>query len=329
MKKLIVIHLLLLFAITFGQSGKVGINTEIPSAMLDIVSKGNTNATKALEINNSNATELLKITNLGYTGINIGTSSPSTLLHVNSAGIKNIRHENLPALSSPSFTPPFNPLGVTADGNGVGVVTNVKYLYYQNASSFPSTYNFTNNTGGFSLYDTNQYINLPIVNDAGLKGNTIGMTFGTDATATVNGQSVSNVNYIVIPEPGVYLFEFYGTARCNRYNNTQNYSLNGQIQVNTLFTSATGTGTTYLTDTIFRGQLQAMRADSGSTSNISYSFANPQTLTVAFQTTEVNQKVALFFQYVNGEPNQFTNNECLFNVPAGANFSYYFIVTKM
>lgn len=153
------------------------------------------------------------------------------------------------------------------------------------------------------------------------------MTFGTDATTTVNGQSVNNVNYMIIPEPGVYLFEFYGTARCNRYNNTQNYTLNGQIQVNTIFASDTGTG--YLTDTIFRGQLQAMRNDDGTTYNGSYSFANPQTLTVAYETTQTNQKVALFFQYVSGEANQFDNNECYFNIPAGANFSYYFIVTKL
>jgi len=329
MKKLISILLLLFFIVTSAQNDKVGINTTTPSAMLDIVSKGNTDTTKALEINNSSAKELLNVTDQGNVGINIGSSAPSTLLHINSEGIKNIRHENLPALVAPSFTPPFNPLGVTPEGNGVGIATTVKYLYYQNGNSYPSTYNLTNNSGGFSLYDTNEYINLPIVNDSGLKGNSIGMTFGADATATVNGQTVNNVNYIIIPEPGVYLFEFYGTARCNRYNNTQNYTLNGQIQVNTLFTSATGTGTSYTTDTIFRGQLQAMRLDDGSTYNGSYGLANPQTLTVAFQTTEVNQKVALFFQYVSGETNQFTHDECLFNVPAGANFSYYFIVTKM
>lgn len=249
------------------------------------------------------------------------------MLHVNSANSLNIRHENLPVLNTTSFTAPINSLGITTNGSGIGVVTNVKYLYYQNGSNFPATYNITNSTGGFSLYNTNEYINLPIMNDAGLKGNTIGITFGTDVSASVNGQSVSNVNYIVIPEPGVYVFEFYGTARCNRFNNTQNYTLNGQIQVNTIFVSATGTA--YLTDTLFRGQLQAMRDINGNTTNVSYSFANPQTLTVAYETTEPNQKVALFLQYVSGENNQFVNGECLFNIPAGANFSYYFIVTKM
>lgn len=317
---------LLLFCFAFPQNNKVGINTETPSAMLDMVTKGNTDATKALEINNSSNTELLKITNDGKVGINIGTNTPAAVLHVNSQGTANIRHQNLPVLNATDFTPPFNNLGLTSTGNAVSIPSTVKYLYYQNGSIFPATYNTTNNTGGFSLSNTNQYINLPIRNDAGLKGDTIGMTFGTDANATINGQAVSNVQYITIPEPGVYLFEFYGTARCNRFNNNQTYTLNGQIEVNTIFASASGT--TYTTDTIFRGRLDGMRNDSGATGNTSYSLANPQTLTVAYQTTQANQKVALFFNYAGGD-NDFSNNECLFNIPAGSNFSYYFIISKL
>lgn len=323
MKKLLTIIFLAVFSVAFGQN--TGLNTANPSAMLDIVSKGNTAATNALNINNSATARLLRMTDQGHLGIN--TNSPTAVLHVNSSGTANVKHDNLPVLDATSFTPPFNTFGVNSDGNGVNLGGTVKYLYYQNGDIYPPTYNATTNTGGFSLYTTNQYTNLSIKNDAGLKGNTIGFTFGTDASATINGQSANNVNYIIIPEPGVYLFEFYGTARCNRYNNTQNYTFTGQMQVNTIF--ATASGTSYSTNTIFRGLMSGMRSDNGSTHVNTYSIANPQTLTVALPTTQPNQKIALFFQYESGETNQFTNNECYFNVPAGANFSYYFIVTKI
>lgn len=310
----------------FAQSSNIGFNTTTPSATLDIVSKNNTGTTKALEINDSSSSELMKVINTGNVGINIGTSTPTALLHVNSAGVLNIRHENLPGLSSPAYTPPFNKLGVDASGNSAVMPVTVKYLYYQQLSNYPATYSFTNNTGGFSLYDPNQYINIPIINDAGLKGNSAGFTFGTDTSATVNGQSVSNVKYIVIPEPGVYSFEAWGSVRCNRYNNTQNYSFSGQININTVF--ATASGSTYTSDTVSRGVINASRNNLGDTTNVSYAFSNAQSLTQTLQTTVPNQKVALFFQYVSGEPNQLTHNECLLNVPTGGDTSYYIIITK-
>lgn len=310
----------------FAQSSNIGFNTATPTATLDVVSKSNTSATKALEINNSSSTELMKVTNTGDVGINIGTSTPTALLHVNSAGVLNIRHENLPGLSSPAYTPPFNKLGVDTSGNSVIMPVTVKYLYYKQLSNYPSTYSSSNNTGGFSLYDPNQYINIPISNDAGLKGNSVGFTFGTDTSATMNGQSVSNVKYIVIPEPGVYFFEAWGSIRCNRYNNTQNYSFSGHININTVF--ATASGSTYTSNTVSRGIINANRDDVGNTTNVSYAFSNAQILTHVLQTTVPNQKVALFFQYVSGEPNQLTNNECLLNKPTGGDTSYYIIITK-
>lgn len=310
----------------FAQSSNMGFNTTTPTATLDIVSKSNTSATKALEINNSSSSELMKVINTGSVGINIGTSVPTALLHVNSSGVLNIRHENLPVLSSPTYTPPFNKLGVDASGNSVIMPVTVKYLYYQQLSNYPPTYSFSNNTGGFSLYDPNQYINIPIINDAGLKGNSAGFTFGTDTSATVNGQSVSNVKYIVIPEPGVYSFEVWGSIRCNRYNNTQNYSFSGQMNVNTVF--ATASGSTYTSNTVSRGIINANRNDFGNTVNVSYAFSNAQTLMHTLQTTVPNQKVALFLQYVSGEDNQLTHNECLLNIPTGGDTSYYIIITK-
>lgn len=325
MKNSFITVFLILFYTVYAQN--VGINTANPTAALDISSKSNINSTNALNINNSSSQNLLKITNQGNAGINLAGGTPTSLLQINSESSTNIKHENLPVLSSPDFTAPFSTLGISTNGNEIGKGGIIKYMYYQNSSTYPSTYNFTTNTGGFSLFSTNQYTNLPIFNNSDLKGNTLGLTFGNDAAGTVNGQNVSNIGYIIIPDPGVYLFEFYGTARCNRYNNTQNYTFSGQLQVNTIF--ATATGNTYTTNTIVRGLMQGMRNDSGVPGTTAYSIANPQVLTVALQTTQANQKVALFFQYASGEANQLTNNECYFNVPAGSNFSYYLIVTKM
>lgn len=68
---------------------QVGINTETPSAMLDVVSKGNTATTKALEVNNTSDTEMLTVLDDGNVGIN--TPNPTAKLHttgtVNMSGL--------------------------------------------------------------------------------------------------------------------------------------------------------------------------------------------------------------------------------------------------
>lgn len=58
---------------------QIGIHTENPSAALDIVSKGNSYATKALEVNNSGAVEMLTVVDNGNVGI--GVANPSAQLH--------------------------------------------------------------------------------------------------------------------------------------------------------------------------------------------------------------------------------------------------------
>jgi hypothetical protein len=58
---------------------QVGVNTQYPSATLDIVSKGNTNTTKALEVNNSSQIEVFTILDNGNVGV--GISNPSAQLH--------------------------------------------------------------------------------------------------------------------------------------------------------------------------------------------------------------------------------------------------------
>ncbi|MGG5210984.1 hypothetical protein ACQWU4_18845 [Chryseobacterium sp. MIQD13] len=77
MNKKIISYIFLIYSnFIFSQ---VGINTNIPSAALDIVSKGSTYATKALEVNNSSSQELLTVLDNGNVGI--GTSNPAAQLH--------------------------------------------------------------------------------------------------------------------------------------------------------------------------------------------------------------------------------------------------------
>lgn len=64
-------------------SAQIGINTTSPSATLDIVSKGNTNATKALKISDSTtpvSNELVTILDNGNVGVN--KSNPSGKVHI-------------------------------------------------------------------------------------------------------------------------------------------------------------------------------------------------------------------------------------------------------
>ena len=74
MKKIIA---LLIPICTFSQ---VGINTQTPSATLDIVSQGNNASTKALKITNSSAAKLFTVLDNGTVGV--GTDSPNAKLDI-------------------------------------------------------------------------------------------------------------------------------------------------------------------------------------------------------------------------------------------------------
>ncbi|WP_284460538.1 hypothetical protein [Chryseobacterium sp.] len=77
MKKIIISSAIFVANFAFSQ---VGINTPNPQASLDIQSKGNTSATKAMRINNSNNTEMVTITDAGRVGI--GAAVPKSNLQV-------------------------------------------------------------------------------------------------------------------------------------------------------------------------------------------------------------------------------------------------------
>lgn len=289
----------------WGQIGMAGINTSTPSAILDIVSKGNTSTTKAFNILNSDNIKLLEVLDDGNVGINLGTSSPGNILHVKT----DIRHENLPVLSLP-----YSPM--TLDNSGISKLKAVtKYFYYKRLANF----------GNFTLSSSATYTNIPFFNGADVLGNTAGFGFGTDVAATVNGQAAGNVSYILIPEPGVYLFEMYQTAFCSGSPTATTNT--GQISLNTVFATA-GTGnTSYTTSTIFRDYMVARRFASGSTHANSYAYANPQKLVVAYESTSLNEKVALFINYVGGD--SYSTQSCFMNKPNNSDNFGYLIVTKL
>lgn len=125
---------------------QVGINTATPSAALDIVSQGNTSATKALEINNSSALEMLTVQNDGNVGLNSPTVANNTAqLNINSGSasksvlkinnISNSKDKTVSAINYNRFS------NLVSDTNG-----NV-FLQYDikttgtNAITFDGTYN--------------------------------------------------------------------------------------------------------------------------------------------------------------------------------------------
>ncbi|MBB4807872.1 hypothetical protein HNP38_003188 [Chryseobacterium defluvii] len=303
MKKVIFIFFIM---VCTSISGQVGINTAVPSAAFDIVSKGNTSATKALEINNSDNQKLLEMLDNGNMGINLGASGPTDRFHVKT----DVKHQNLPVLS-----PPYSPLGADASGAAKVKLTDIKYFYYKRTTGF----------GNFSLSNTNTYTSIPFINGTDVRGNTVGFGFGSEPSGTVNGRAVSNLNYLIIPEPGVYLFEMYQTARCDSVPTSQ--SNTGQIELNTVFAAANAGSSVYTTNTIFRDYLVARRNASGSVSSSRYAYANPQKLVVAYQSTSMNEKVALLINYVGGD--SYAAQDCYMNKPNSSDNYGYLIVTKL
>lgn len=66
----------------FAQLGNFGINTDTPSAKVDIISKDNSNLFKALRVSNSNLQEELTVLSNGNVGVN--STSPNGQVEINS-----------------------------------------------------------------------------------------------------------------------------------------------------------------------------------------------------------------------------------------------------
>ncbi|CAI8813530.1 hypothetical protein [Chryseobacterium sp. IT-36CA2] len=93
-KKLIILTAMVSSTFAFSQ---MGINTATPNAALDIVSKGNTNATKALKINDNTNKELVSVSDNGsvrlenYKNINLlGTDANGNLMSAQTLNIPSL-----------------------------------------------------------------------------------------------------------------------------------------------------------------------------------------------------------------------------------------------
>lgn len=82
MQKLLLISGIAFSGFAFSQ---VGINTSIPTAALDIVSKDNTASTKGLKITNSSGNEIITVLNNGNLGV--GVTNPGAKVDINASTV--------------------------------------------------------------------------------------------------------------------------------------------------------------------------------------------------------------------------------------------------
>ncbi len=290
---------------------QVGINEINPSAALDIKSKGNSSATKALEINNSDAKELVTILDNGNVGINV--PAPAAKLHTNGG----VRYENLPQISAG-----ITPLAIDANGYVGTYIPSVLYSYL--------TIDNTQAVNSFSLYDNNVFTALPFVN-AGILNNPLGVSIGTDASSTLtrsNGTSVSGVNvrFITIPIPGVYKINlnYYTSCAGDRTGN-----LNGQnlLGIGTGVYKANSGSTNYSELTTIRYNALPKRTNTGTLATDYYNYPFSHNVFSIVETTTNNEKVALFVNWGTGD--QYSGSSCTFPAPAGLDKRVTLIISKL
>jgi len=227
---------------------QVGINTSNPSAALDLVSMGNTSATKALEINNSSATEMFTVQNDGNIGVNspavvnntaqfnINSGSPSkSVLKLNN--ISNTKDKSSADINYNQFS------SLVADNNG-----NVFIQYdIKNSSGNPATFDGVYNAG-------TAYTNLIGISNASITQFQLISDFVFGNTATGGSVLYADITY---SRDNGFQVTTYGASSIN----TNTLTITG-IGSNTL-TFNYGTGI----DLIFNSNLAASGTTSG---NIQY-----------------------------------------------------------
>lgn len=182
---------LLFGALTYAQ---VGVGTATPSAGLDIVSQGNTNATKALEVNNAINTEMVTVLDNGNVGI--GNTTPATKLDINNGTTAG-------AIKIVDGTQGAGRV-LTSDANGVGTwsPTPVTSLYFlssnaYNGSSAPS--DFTGMTNPITGVSVGSSSTRYLVNTTGV------LNLGPATTYTTGSTGLS----YKIPVTGMYRITLY------------------------------------------------------------------------------------------------------------------------
>lgn len=304
----IIIITLLISKVAFSQ---VGINETSPSATLDIKSKGNTSATKALEINNSDAKELVTVLDNGNVGINV--PAPTAKLHTDGG----IRYENLPQLSTG-----ITPLAIDANGYVGTYVPSVLYSYL--------TIDTTQSINNFSLYDNTIFYSFPFLTSGILK-NPLGATLGTDASATLNrtngtSATVSNIIYVTIPNPGIYKLNlnYYTSCTGSRSGSSGGVNLLG---IGTGLYMASSGSTSYQELTTIRYNAMPIRTSTGALATGYYNYPFAHNIFSVVETTANNQKIALFVNWGTGD--QYNTNVCSLSAPSGLDKRVTLIISKL
>lgn len=175
---------------------QVGINTSTPSASLDIVSKGNTSATKALEINNSSGTEMVTVLDNGNVGI--GSPAPDANLEV-------VGSVDFPTVATTPVTGTYNALGINDATGALGTVTMGAQPIYVAGTSIPTQ--FMNTT--LVVSRDMDFGSSPLINTAGfVRGQDSGVTLS-------DGTTNATVTYYQAPQPGTYRIDINGSFRCS------------------------------------------------------------------------------------------------------------------
>ncbi|KMQ68930.1 hypothetical protein ACM39_06510 [Chryseobacterium sp. FH2] len=308
-KQVIKIICILLSPVTFAQ---VGINETNPSATLDIKSKGNTGATKALEINNSTGTEMLTVLDNGNVGINV--TAPTAKLHTNGS----IRYENLP-----QFTGSVSPLAIDANGYVGTYVPSVAYSYI--------TIDTSETVNNFSLNNNSIFYSIPFAS-TGIVNNPLGVSRGLDASATLTRTSgttvsTSQVVYITIPNPGIYKLNLNYYTSCTGTKSSSSGG-NNLLGIGTGIYLASAGSTNYQELTTIRYNAFPLRQDTGilaTTGTYNYPFAH--NIFSVVETASANQKIAFFVNWGTGD--QFNTNVCSLSAPSGLDKRVTLIISKL
>lgn len=307
-KKIFILSIITLSGFAYAQ---VGVNEPNPSATLDIKSKGNTNLTKALEINNSDAKELVTVLDNGNVGINAPV--PTAKLHTDGG----IRYENLPQLSTG-----ITPLAIDANGYVGTYVPSILYSYL--------TIDTSQSINNFSLYDNTIFYSFPFLTSGILK-NPLGATLGTDATATLNRTNGTSANvldivYVTIPNPGIYKLNlnYYTSCTGNRSGSSGGVNLLG---IGTGLYMASSGSTSYQELTTIRYNAMPIRTNTGALATGYYNYPFAHNIFSIVETTANNQKIALFVNWGTGD--QYNTNACSLSAPSGLDKRVTLIISKL
>ncbi|MBF0574839.1 hypothetical protein [Dysgonomonas sp. GY617] len=115
---------LLSLYVTEVSAQSVGINTNTPTAALDIFSLGDSNLTENMRISNSSNVNLLTLLNNGYLGL--GTTSPSVRLDLRGSAGSN----NIIGIGNTNLT------ASVAEGGAIKYVTDTKELHYSDGTQW-------------------------------------------------------------------------------------------------------------------------------------------------------------------------------------------------